>query len=239
MCRIIILSVLFSVVFSDFSLGQFKGDTDNADKATVIYVFDPICGWCYGFSSVITEFFKKNKEEYNFQVVSGGMMTGSRIGTINDVAPFIKTGYRKVENTTGVQFGRAYLKKMEIGDIVLNSIPPSIALAVFEEKFPDRTIEFAGELQKAIYFDGVEPENIEAYADYAVKLGYPSKSDFLENLKKEKYAGIAQMHFDKAKSLKVNSYPTVLVEKGGQYKIVSSGYIDYDNFERKIAQALK
>lgn len=57
----------------------------------LIYVYDALCGWCYGFSPIIKQFYKKHKNHFDsIQVVSGGMIRGERIGAIGEVAPYIK-----------------------------------------------------------------------------------------------------------------------------------------------------
>lgn len=37
----------------------------------LIYVWDAICGWCYGFESVLTKFVR-NHPELELKMVSGG-----------------------------------------------------------------------------------------------------------------------------------------------------------------------
>lgn len=233
------IATICLVLFMNFGQSQVTQKPDKLDKTKIVYVFDPICTWCYGFSEVITAYHKNNKDKFEFDVVSGGMITGERVGSINDVAPFLKTAYNRVENTTGIKFGQAYLNKLQVGTTVLNSLPPSIALAVFQEELPQHSFEFAKAIQKAIYFDGVEPENVEDFADYAVKLGYSSKSAFVKKVKEEKYLKVAQNNFQKARSLNATSYPTILIEKNGTYQIVSSGYVSYDELESKMLKALK
>ena len=44
------------------------------EKPLLIYCYDAYCGWCYGFSKVITRIAKEYKDSLAFDVLSGGMI---------------------------------------------------------------------------------------------------------------------------------------------------------------------
>jgi len=102
----------------------------------LIYIYDALCGWCYGFAPAMRDFYQNHKNDFEtIDVISGGMITRERIGAIGEVAPYIKTAYKDVENRTGVKFGEKFLKDiLEEGSTIFTSIPPSIALSVFKKE---------------------------------------------------------------------------------------------------------
>ncbi|MFA6947012.1 MAG: hypothetical protein WC220_14035, partial [Pedobacter sp.] len=65
------------------------------------------------------------------------MITGDRAGSINQLAPFSKTAYHAIKDTTGIKFGEACLRHLESGTMILNSEKPSIALSVFKSIEPE------------------------------------------------------------------------------------------------------
>ena len=78
-------------------------------EVKLIYYFDALCGWCYGFSPVVSKLQETYKNKIDFEVISGGLFLGNRVGTVNDVAPYIKAGaYKSVESRTGVKFGKSF-----------------------------------------------------------------------------------------------------------------------------------
>ncbi|HXI00169.1 MAG TPA: hypothetical protein VNI52_07850 [Sphingobacteriaceae bacterium] len=133
-----------------------------------IYVYDALCGWCYGFSPVVMALHEKYNQQFDFEVISGGMVTGSRVGPIGVVAPYIKKAYRTVEETTGIKFGEGFLRNIDEGEMIMNSEKPAVALAVFRTYYPDKAVMFAHELQNAINFDGADPNTNEMYRYIAV-----------------------------------------------------------------------
>lgn len=47
----------------------------------VTYVMDPQCGWCYGNSENITALQKEFEEEFDFELLVGGMWLGKNTHT--------------------------------------------------------------------------------------------------------------------------------------------------------------
>ena len=81
-------------------------EVSNEEKSDMklIYYFDALCGWCYGFSPVMSKVQEKYSGKLDIEVVSGGLFLGKRAGGVNEVAPHIKAGaYKSVERRTGGQ----------------------------------------------------------------------------------------------------------------------------------------
>lgn len=208
-------------------------------KIRIIYVYDALCGWCYGFSKVIHAFYEEHKGEFEFEVLSGGMMTGSRTGTINKIAPFIKTAYKTVEETTGIKFGEAYLKHLEEGIMILDSEKPSIALCVFKSYLPEQAVSFVHDLQDSMYFEGKDANDNDLYRYLAVNYGL-DPDEFEARLNQEAFKEAAHYDFSLAKQLNITGYPAVLVQSGEtNFYLVAKGYTDIDTLEMRVDNVLK
>lgn len=197
----------------------------------IIYVYDALCGWCYGFSPVMEEFHENYKDKLDFEVISGGMITGERIGSIGEVASYISTAYKHVENATGVKFGNQFLNTtMSKGDAIFTSVPPAIAMSLFKRLKLEKSIQFASALQKAIYFDGVEPEDFDAYGDIAATFGL-DRDSFITKIREDEYRKLAEEEFRKSAALGVTGFPAVFVEYNERYYKIGSGYLPFSSLE--------
>jgi len=204
----------------------------------IIYIYDPLCGWCYGFSQVIQECYEKHKDEFEFEVLSGGMMIGERVGSINTIAPFIKTAYHSVERTTGIKFGEPYLRHLEEGTMILDSELPSIALSVFKLYFPDLAIPYVHDLQSALYFDGKNPNEYELYRYLAVNFGI-DPDEFEIKMKLDTSKEAAYYDFALARQLRVESYPAVLIQTSDTgFYLIAKGYTDLNTLNMRISNVL-
>jgi len=197
----------------------------------IIYVYDALCGWCYGFSPVIKQFYEKYKDKVEFEVVSGGMVLGDRIGPIGEVAGYIRWAYKEVENRTGVTFGEAFLHDtMAKGTAIFTSIPPAIAMCVFRERYPNYVIPFAGSLQKGIYFDGIDPEDLTAYGEIAELYGW-DRHEFVNKMEEEKFLQEALKDFQQTGELMVQGFPSVLLEQNHKFMPLVRGYVPLHQLE--------
>jgi putative protein-disulfide isomerase len=216
-----------------------QGQQTTQDDMKLIYVYDALCGWCYGFSPVITAFHKNHREELDFEVLSGGMITGGRIGPIGEVAGYISQAYKDVERATGVTFGQNFLKDiLEEGSAIFTSIPPAVALTVFKQHQPRQAVAFAARLQKAIYYDGIAPTDYEAYGQLAAEFGLDASS-FVTEMKSNENLQLTREEFQRASGFGVTGFPTVLLQQNGRIVVLARGYVPLSRLEAAYQQAME
>ena len=210
-------------------------------KPILIYFYDAYCGWCYGFSPII----KKIAEEYSFQldveVLSGGMMIGENKMPIEKIGPYIQGAYKRVEEVTGIKFGDDFLwhtANPDKSDWVMNSEKPAIALCILKEIYPERQLEFAGDLQYALNYEGRDLDDDEAYKHLLEKYTI-SENDFYTKLKSDEYKEKAYYEFALCKQLNVDSYPQVLIQlHSNKFYLITKSFSTYEEVKKGIEKAL-
>jgi len=101
----------------------------------LVYCYDAYCGWCYGFSVVMKRIAEEYKETIAVEVLSGGMILPEEPIHISATATYIQKAYPRVEELTGISFGKDYLWHIENpdkSDWFPHSEKPSIALSIFK-----------------------------------------------------------------------------------------------------------
>ena len=205
------------------------------DSTTLIYVYDALCGWCYGFSPVMQDLSQQHPE-LQIQVVSGGMIRGDREGTIAEVAPYIKKAYRDVEQRTGVRFGEAFLKgPLEEGSMYMSSLQPAVLLSYIKARFAEKQLKAAHELQQGIYYHGLGP-NTEGLVDHLAQSLNLDSEELRAASRNPEYLQAAERDFELSQKLGVQGFPTVFARKGGQIYRLSSGYVDAAHMEALLHQ---
>ena len=210
-------------------------------KPILIYCYDAYCGWCYGFSPII----KKIAEEYSFQldveVLSGSMMIGENKMPIEKIGPYIQGAYKRVEEVTGIKFGDDFLwhtANPDKSDWVMNSEKPAIALCILKEIYPERQLEFAGDLQYALNYEGRDLDDDEAYKHLLEKYTI-SENDFYTKLKSDEYKEKAYYEFALCKQLNVDSYPQVLIQlHSNKFYLITKSFSTYEEVKKGIEKAL-
>lgn len=217
-----------------------KSKSDSLGKIKLTYYYDALCGWCYGFSPVMSKLQDEFGNKLDIEVISGGLFLRNRAGLVNEVAPHIKAGaYKSVEDKTGVKFGESFLADVfGEGKMTLNSILPAVALCIVKEKFPENKLKFVTMLLDAVYSDGMNPIDIEMYADYAVKIGF-EREEFNLKMLDPKYKDKALKEFEYYKSQQINGFPAVVLETENGKNILSRGYINYDELKSRLVPYLE
>ena len=205
----------------------------------VLYFFDALCGWCYGFSSVMNQLHEEYGSLVPFEVISGGMVLGSQSGPIGKVAGYIHEAHKTVEERTGVIFGEKFLEgTLKQGQVMFDSFPPAKAIRIFKEFKPDHMIQYAADVQSAIYFDGIDPNDCRSYTEMAVNYGV-SKRDFNILWNSPDYDVRTREEFLFARQLSITGYPTVFFEVENKYHKIANGYTDFPVLKERLQHVLR
>jgi putative protein-disulfide isomerase len=199
---------------------------------SILYCYDAYCGWCYGFSPVIKKIAETYKDVMPIDVLSGGMILPEKPTHIRVSASYILSAYKNVEELTGIKFGEDYLWHP-------SSEKPAIALSIFKEFYPERAVEFASDLQHALYNEGRDLTDDEAYRHLLEKYSIQPET-FYEKLKSEEYKEMAYYEFAIMKQLQVTGFPCVFVQTGDtKFHLVARGYTEYETLKDRIDKVLE
>ena len=211
------------------------------DKPILIYCYDAYCGWCYAFSPVIKRISQEYQDQFEFEVLSGGMIISEEAKHISVTAGYIQQAYKVVEEYSGIKFGADYLwhiNNPDLSDWYPSSEKPAIALCIFKEFYPGRQVEFATDLQYALHFEGRDLCDDEAYLHLLEKYSIQPEA-FYTKLKSEEYKEMAYYEFALCKQLQVTGYPAVLIQVNEiKFHLLSRGYTAYEELTERIGHVL-
>lgn len=212
------------------------------NRPLLIYCYDAYCGWCYGFSPVISNIAHTFQDQLDTEVLSGGMILPDKPVHISLAAGYISKAYKAVEETTGIQFGQDYLWHIfnpDESDWYPHSEKPAIALCIFKEYYPHRAIEFAADLQYSLHYEGRDLTDNEAYRHLLEKYGN-NETAFYEKLSSEAYKEMAQYEFTLVKQLKVEGYPAVFIQTSeSSFHLIASGFTEEEVLSNRIRKVLE
>lgn len=205
------------------------------------YCYDAYCGWCYGFSSIIMRLFDEYSTKLEMEVLSGGMIPVESAHHIGRIATYIKNSYQQVEELTGAKFGEDYLwhiNNPDLSDWYPHSEKAAIAMAVFRDYHPSLTVPFAGQLQKALFQEGRDLTDDEAYRHLLEKYSIPAE-EFYAKLHSEEYKDKAYYDFSLCRQLQVTGFPAVFLQTGElKFYLLARGYTDYETLRGRLEAVL-
>lgn len=206
-------------------------------KHQILYLFDPLCGWCYGFSQTMLEFYHQHKDQFEVVAIPGGMITDERVKPASSMHAYISGAYERVETTSGVRFGEAYLKQLIPSDsIMLNSEPPSRALLTFRSFHFERAVEFAHALQEQHFAHGRDYNDESLYSDLAVSFQIDPEA-FMTRYYDERMKQNVQQEFAWVRESGVQGFPTVVYRSDQKYFMLAHGYMPLDQLNLALERA--
>jgi putative protein-disulfide isomerase len=223
------------------AVNAVPGNSFHMMTPTLYYCYDAYCGWCYGFSPVISKVFEEYRASIAFEVISGGMILPKEPQPIGVMAGYIQKAYKTVEERTGIRFGedwRWHIFHPEESDWHPNSEKPAIAMCVFRDYHPDLCVRFSAELQYALHYEGRDLTDDEAYRHLLEKYDIP-ETEFFQKLHDPAYKEKAYGDFSLVQQLKVTGFPTVFLQvSDAKLYLLSQGYTDYATLKKNLDDVL-
>jgi putative protein-disulfide isomerase len=198
-----------------------------------------MCGWCYGFSNVFKTFRTKYGQKFDYEIISGGMVTGNREGLIgDDLAKYIESAYQQVEKMSGIKYGDPYLEKLKTRQLWLSSTKPSMALEAFKKYQFESAIDFATAVQSAYFIEGKDLRDEKVYETIVEQFGI-KKEAFMKTLNDPKTKEATENGYLAATNYGVKGFPTMLLLHKGKYYRVMDGFVDLATLEQNISKIIK
>jgi putative protein-disulfide isomerase len=199
----------------------------------LIYIMDPLCGWCYGNAETIQRLHDAYKTEMPIEILPAGMWTGANARMQSKaMAAYIKKHDLHIQQQTGTPFGMEYFKFIEDENIVLDSEIPSRAIVTVQNISPENAIPFALAVQKARYYYGYDL-NLTATYERICEALKMNTSLFLTAFYSTEIKEKTQQSFATAQR-NASSYPTLLLENNGSTLMLEQGYANYEAIVEKI-----
>lgn len=225
-----------------FILWQPAAETQSVkikkmDKVKIIYVFDPMCGWCFGFGNVMKTFAANHKDSFDFDIISGGMVVGEREGPVGDFADYILSAYHRVEEYSGAKFGQPYLDQLKTKSIWSSSVKPAIAIETFKTFHPEHAIAFAHAVQSAYFVDGKDLRDEQVYKTLIAPY-HINENEFISKLNSDTLYQTTLTGFQTSSNLGVTGFPAVIMVHKGKYYAVARGYTNIETLTQNIQSVL-
>ena len=207
-------------------------------KPRIIYITDPLCGWCYAFGFTLKEVIAQFPGQFEFSVVLGGMVTGEREGPIGAKAEYILKAIPRLERITGITMSEAHKTMLREGTQWQSSVMPSKAVVAFRELMPERSIDFLHEVQIAHFQGGTDLNDGSIYTPIATRLGVDADL-FDAALHHEKINELTKDDFTLTANWGISGFPALAAEVGTRFYGLANGYRDKEDLAKLFEAVLK
>jgi len=190
---------------------------------TLHYLFDPLCGWCYGATPAVSELLEI--PSVTVELLPTGLFSGEGARPMDDgFATFAWSNDQRIERLTGQRFTERY-RQWVLGDRqqLFDSGPATVALTAVSLTAPANELEALKAVQRARYVDGTDVTSVATLVglleeldlkDAAARLAHPD-ADLI---------GATRARIGRAEALMQESgargVPTLIVESGAKRRVL-------------------
>jgi len=151
-------------------------NTTSRSGATLHYIFDPMCGWCYAAAPLVDA--ARSVPGLRVEFHGGGMMTGANRRPITaQWRDYVMPHDRRIAELTGQPFGEGYFEGLlrDIG-AVMDSEPPTTAVLAAEALRSGGGLDMIHRLQRAHYVEGRRIADVDVLNAVAAELGFDAEA---------------------------------------------------------------
>ena len=194
----------------------------------VTYLFDPLCGWCYGAAPALDKL--AELDGFTIEVAPTGLFAGEGARPMNEMfAAYAWQNDQRISRLTGQVFSQSYRDGV-LGGIgsMFDSAPATLGVMAvgFTQSGEER--EALKALQNARYIDGRNNSELAVVADILDRAGWPEAAACVR-ARGDALLGVYRQRIERARRLmaefRLDGVPALLVGDGDKQRPLSSGVL--------------
>ncbi len=198
----------------------------SEEKATLYYVYDPMCSWCWGYKPTWDKVKQAVSEDMKIVYVLGGLAPDSDVPMPKEMQVQIASYWQKIENYLGTDFNHQF---WEINTPRRSTYPSCRAILAAREQGAELSMLDA--IQHSYYLNAKNPSDNDVLIECAKTIGLDMERFELDLLSPDTH----QMLLDEimfTRSLGKSGFPSLFLEQEGK---ITELPIDYEKSEGTVA----
>lgn len=191
-----------------------------AGDREIIYVGDPMCSWCWGFSPVLHRIVEGYAAAVPLRVVLGGLHAFDDKPMSESYKRTIRHHWEQVHAATGAPFNYAFFDR---AGFVLDTEPACRASVTIRNIKPAALLSFYERIHKGYYVEDTDTTALETFVAYAEQEGIDGAAfakAFESDAMKQETLG----DFHWCQQIGVTGFPTVLLREDDKLAALTIGY---------------
>lgn len=207
----------------------------------VTYLFDPLCGWCYGATPMLD---RLSASGVRIDLLPTGLFSGAGARPMDEAfAAHAWANDQRIERLTGQRFTQAYRQNvLNVSGTLLDSHAATLGISAAGLEGPGGRLTALKAIQRARYVDGRDIVTIDGVAEVLAAAGMADAAGLLqsptERLMKahRELVGQGRTLFER---LGANGVPSLAVIRNDVPRLIGSNALfgSFDNLVAHIAAA--
>ena len=190
----------------------------------LLYIADPMCSWCYGFSPVIRAIAAHFGERLPLRLMVGGLRAGNTVAMTQKDRDYIRGAWTRVNAASGQPFDFAFFDRKHF---VYDTEPACRAVVAARSIAPEKALPTMAAISAGFYGANRDTTNPHVLADVAAECGL-DRDAFLAAFQSADIRNETFRDFLLAKDMGVEGFPCLVVGGPEQYALVTNGFRPID-----------
>ncbi|NEJ69588.1 DsbA family protein [Rhizobium phaseoli] len=194
----------------------------------VTYLFDPLCGWCYGASLALEKL--AGLDDLTIELAPTGLFAGEGARPMDErFAAYAWQNDQRIGRLTGQVFSQLYRDRV-LGNIgsMFDSAPTTLGIVAVGLSKPDKEVEALKVLQNARYVDGRNNSEMAVVADALDRAGFGDAASRVRS-PDEPLLSAYRKRIEQGRRLmaefQLDGVPALLADQGDKRRSLSSGVL--------------
>lgn len=185
----------------------------------ILYIADPMCSWCWGFSPVIAGLAEAAAGRAAVKVVAGGLRPGTSHAMDARAKQAVREHWEHVHTETGQPFDFAFFAR---NDFVYDTEPACRAVVAVRGLTPAATLAYFHDVQAAFYAGNRDVTDGDTLAELAA--AHVDADAFRRRFARPQLVEETWSDFQLSRSLGISGFPSVVLGDDDGYTLLTMGY---------------
>jgi putative protein-disulfide isomerase len=194
-------------------------------KTILIFVHDPMCSWCWGFTNVYDAMNERLPAEIEIRRLVGGLAPDSDEPMPEPMRQMLQQTWARIEQMIpGKQFNFDFWSQCEPRRSTYPACRAVIAARAQGEQYDPAMTR---QIQQAYYQQARNPSEIDTLIELSSEIGLDTER-FADDLVDPCTHALLLDEINLARSIGIDSFPSLMLEQDGQYTRIMSNYTDVE-----------
>ncbi len=198
---------------------------------TLIYVHDPMCSWCWGFTNVYDQLIERLPAEVEIRRQVGGLAPDSDAPMPEPMRQMLQQTWARIEQMIpGKKFNFDFWSQCAPRRSTYPACRAVIAARAQGEQYD---LIMTRQIQQAYYQQARNPSDNEILIELSTEIGLDTER-FASDLVDPGTQQSLLVEINQARSIGIDSFPSLMLKQGGQYYRILSNYTDVESILDQI-----
>jgi putative protein-disulfide isomerase len=212
---------------------------------SLIYVGDPMCSWCYGFTVPLNQVLP-DVTALPLHLVMGGLRAYNTQVMDAGMKKTIRQHWENVAERSGQPFDFSLFER---DDFIYDTEPACRAVVAVRTRAPDLTLAMYHAIGQAFYAQGRDVTQADVLADIWVETAATSTVDaaeqasnlsraqFLQTFGSDETKELTRLDFALAQRWGIQGFPSLIALQGEDAQLVVSGFVAAPQLAQRLQSA--